>query len=100
MAKFDGTRFTKAAVPKTAGALNVSNRIIGANPRKHKLTEAAGTNPSKLGGEAIKGAPTPGGPKTDVGGSSGYAQDSAPHKSLTVEYPFSVGGPGFPTPMK
>jgi hypothetical protein len=81
MAKYDGTRFTKAAIPQAGGALNVSSRIIGANPRKQKLTEAAGTNPSKMGGGAIT-----------AGKKSSYAQDTAPHKSL--DYDFSVGGPG------
>lgn len=83
-----GTRFTKAAVPQAGSALNVSSRIIGANPRKQKLTEASGTNPSKLG--ALK---------LDTGKSSpsksSYAQDTAPHKQTSVEYPFGVGGPGF-----
>ena len=36
--------------PQAARALNLSNRVLGSNPRKQKLTEAAGTNPSKMGG--------------------------------------------------
>ena len=78
------TRFTKASTPQAGSALNVSNRILGSNPRKQKLTEASGTNPSKLGGGA-KIAPASGGTK--------YAQDTAPHKSLSTD--FGVGGPGF-----
>jgi len=92
MPRFDGTRFTKAAVPQAGGALNVANRTIGANPRKQKLTEAPGTNPSKMGSARIDSASGSGGgdtPKT-----SSYAQDTAPHKSMKVEYPFDVGGPG------
>ena len=86
-----GTRFTKAA---TAGgaALNVSNRVLGSNPRKQKLTEASGTNPSKLG--ATKLASESKGPSVGDVGDRRYAQDSAPHKSITVEYPYDVGGPG------
>jgi len=85
MPRFDGTRFTKAAVPQAGGALNVANRTIGANPRKQKLTEAPGTNPSKMGSAKIE---------SDAPTSSKYAQDTAPHKSMKVEYPFDVGGPG------
>lgn len=95
MARYDGTRFTKAATPTAGGTLNTSNRIIGSNPRKQKLTEAAGTNPSKMGATRLEGGPKPLTPK-----GSGYAQDSAPHKSLKVEYPFAVGGPGFPENKK
>jgi hypothetical protein len=78
-----GTRFTKAATPPPGGALNL-NRVIGANPRKQKLTEAAGTNPTKLGG----------GPSVGDVGDRRYAQDTAPHKSLKNEFSFDVGGPG------
>ena len=83
-----GTRFTKAA---TAGgaALNLSNRALGSNPRKQKLTEAAGTNPSRMGSARIASKPSVG----DVGDRR-YAQDTAPHKSLTNEFPYDVGGPG------
>lgn len=88
MARNDGTRFTKAAVPTAGQSLNVSNRIIGANMRKQKLTEGSGTNPSKFGKAGIGGPPK----------KSSYAQDTAPHKSLSGD--FSVGGPGFPPPWK
>jgi len=87
-----GTRFTKAATPQ-GGSLNLTNRSLGGNARKQKLTEASGTNPSKLGGGKIS---------TNFGGSNNsYAQDTAPSKSgARSEYDFSVGGPGFPKPMK
>lgn len=79
-----GTRFTKAATPQ-GGALNLTNRSLGGNARKQKLTEASGTNPSKMGGGSMMAAPK----------KSSYAQDTAPGKSMKVEYPFGVGGPVF-----
>jgi hypothetical protein len=88
MARIDGTRFTKAATPQAGGALNVANRTLGSNPRKQKLTEAPGTNPSKMGATKIS---------SESGGGenpSRYAQNTAPHKSMKVEFPFDVGGPG------
>jgi hypothetical protein len=78
-----GTRFTKAATPQ-GGSLNLTNRSLGGNARKQKLTEASGTNPSKLGGGLTVGQV----------GDRRYAQDTAPHKALTANK-FSVGGPGF-----
>jgi len=83
-----GTRFTKAATPQ-GGALNLSNRTLGSNARKQKLTEASGTNPSKLGG----------GPTIGAVGDRRYAQNTAAYKTDNP-YDFSVGGPGFPKPMK
>ena len=82
-----GTRFTKAATAGGAG-LNVSNRVLGSNPRKQKLTEAAGTNPGKMGAKKFSSGPD------GTGTSSRYAQDTAPHKAMKVEFPFDVGGPG------
>jgi len=85
-----GTRFTKAAAPRAGGTLNTSNRVLGSNPRKQKLTEAAGTNPSKMGaGKAL----TPVRPTS-------YAQDTAPYKLIETDFPIAVGGPGFPGPIK
>jgi len=82
-----GTRFTKAAVPTRAGALNLTNRIIGQNKRKQKLTEAAGTNPAKLGAVGLG--------KSGSSGTLKLVQDTAPHKHEAVDYPIGVGGPGF-----
>jgi len=93
MPKFGGTRFTKASSPQGGGALNVSNRILGSNPRKQKLTEASGTNPTKFGSAKIDDGSSGGGGTTAK--TPSYAQDTAPHKSMSVDYPFGVGGPGF-----
>jgi hypothetical protein len=92
-----GTRFTKAAAPRAGGALNTASHILGSNPRKQKLTEGAGTNPARMTG-GLGGLGTPRAPSDSE---SGYAQDTAPSKSqAAIDYPFSVGGPGFPAPRK
>lgn len=95
------TPFGRAAVPRPAQAMNVSDRILGQNKRKQKLSMASGTNPAKEGDKGIPDAPraaTAGG----AGGPGGYAQDTAPHKAAAAgnKFDFGVGGPGFPKPWK
>lgn len=79
-----GTRFTRAATPKLGGALELQHRIIGQNPRKQKLTESPGTNPSKFVKPVATARPK----------SSGLMQNSAPYKH-EIDYPIGVGGPGY-----
>jgi len=93
------TRFNRAATP-SGGSANLSGRIIGANPRKSKMTEAPGTNPSKLGGGGASLMGNKPHNRLNPRYAQGYAQDSAPHKALDIKYPFDAGGPGFPKSFK
>jgi len=81
---FRGTRATRAGVPKLGGALRLDTHLFGQNPRKRKLTESPGTNPSKLGGG-----------KGLLGGGGGLSQESAPYKHEASRFNIGVGGPGF-----
>lgn len=82
------SKFSQSQIPQRAGQRTSLDHVLGENPRRAKMTELAGTNPTK----AFK----------RVGG--GMTPETAPHKHDigafdSKKISFGFGGPGSTDPI-